>query len=154
MISDFVIDYVYSYEENYLKIKAPNFNFNLNLRAPITVICGNSATGKTLLLNTIHEVQKFRQDAGLAARNPVIVFFGDETIEFEDVEQLVIIDRGDFCLTDEICDKIRNCKRTKFLIMARGLHNLGLTPNYYAELVRSNTELSLHYKFSERLWFI
>ncbi len=154
MTSDFVIDYKYDYERNYLEVKTDDiFDFDLELRAPITLIRGESATGKSLLVNLIEQIKQARK-INHQITDKVLIFTKDRVIDFEDEKQLVIIDRGDFCLTENICEKIRKCRKTRFLIMARGNYDLGLTPNYVADLVQENGIVKLQFEFSERLWFI
>ena len=154
MTSDFVIDYKYNYKENRLEVKTDDvFDFDLVLRAPITLIRWESATGKSLLVNSIEQIQQARKINDWTT-DKVVIFTTNKVIDFEDEKQLIIIDRGDLCLTENICEKIRKCQETRFLIMARGSYNLGLTPNYVANLVQENGIVKLQFEFSERLWFI
>lgn len=154
MISDFIIDYQYDYTTNRLQIKTKKVNFDLEIRKPVTIVRGGSASGKTLLVNTIKEVQNFRKNIGLSVKDNIILITNNDEFEVEDKEQLVIIDRGDFNLTETICEKIKSCKKTRFLIMSRVFYDLGVTPNYYAELTQNKDTIELQFKFSERSWFI
>lgn len=134
--------------------------FDLEIRKPITQVYGESATGKTLLVNFVKNEKKndkFNVSCEENIVSNIAVF--DETFCKKDISSitnsLIIIDRCDLILTDDIVDFIATDTRNHYLLFSRTGLPLEISPNYYGEFVwdkRSNT-ISIYYKYSEVSWF-
>ncbi len=129
--------------------------FDLDIRKPITQVLGDSATGKTLLVNYIKADKDSGRFNALEDYPNVIAY--DNIFLKEDLKDLrdtlIIIDRGDLILTDELVDFICRDKKNSYLIFARTTLPLGLSPNYYGEFITEGDRIILKYMFSEVGWF-
>ena len=67
-------------------------------------------------------------------------------------EGLIIIDRADAFLSKDDVSYIRSDKNNTYLIMSRCNLDLGISPNYYAELVNNDGIIELKYKYSVEGW--
>lgn len=62
-------------------------------------------------------------------------------------EGLIIIDRADAFLSKDDVSYIRSDKNNTYLIMSRCNLDLGISPNYYAELVNNDGIIELKYEY-------
>lgn len=143
---------VYDYNSNILDFtRKDGIRYKLNLRGSITVIDGNSGTGKTLLVSELFHLKKSGENlTGLDLSNIVILKSFEDKIE--DEKKLYILDRADKVLNDDMCDTICSCKNAHFLIFARGSYNLGISPNHFGTLQRNENNISIVYDFNEKWW--
>lgn len=132
-------------------------SFDLEIRKPITQIYGNSATGKTLLVNYVkNEKRNNKYNESIEDLSNIFVF--DDTFSIEDISKisnsLIIIDRCDLILSSDIVNFIVADRSNHYLLFSRTALPLGISPNYYGELVCSDTNtISISYKYSEVSWF-
>lgn len=150
----------YNKEKGRLFFKTYNgFTVDFDIRKPITQLLGDSATGKSFISNMIAEYKKSEDSNNT---DVVYTFNNIEVInrkkDLDLIEkpnaELIVIDRGNFYLTENDISLIQDNKKEKdFLIIARGLPNLDLTPNYIAELIEQNGTFHLTYKFSVKGWW-
>ena len=147
---------IYDYENSKLYLSYSNKAiFNLDIREPITVISGESASGKTLLVSCINDVvQNIRLNQ--SGDTPNIIAF-DKKFSITEVEELpyslVVIDRADLILTEEDVKYIRKDNLHHYLIYTRSFLDLDLTPNYFGEFKSKGKEIVIEYDFSEGCWF-
>lgn len=142
---------IYNYEKAFLDFNSPSgIEYQLQLRPKITVVVGDSATGKTYLANALTDLKCIQEDFGNGEAINVDVFNGKFP---EDRERLVIVDKGERQFSEELHNWILSTKKLHYLIFARGNLNLGLTPNYYGEFKREGNLITMYYRFNERLWF-
>lgn len=144
---------IYDYKKNTLQYTIRNTIFDLKLRGNITIIDGASASGKTLLFNSILNIKRLDKEiAKVDASNIYLITYGHAE-SFDDKECLVIIDCGELVLTDKLCRKITQCNKARFLIFTRGSHNLYCSPNHFGEFVKdSNNTITIDYMFNEPGW--
>ena len=140
----------YDYKNAHLDFKTHKTMYSLQLRPRITVVTGDTSTGKTYLVNSLMNEKKVA--AQLGTDTFINVFIFDKELP-EDIEGLVIIDKGDLVCSKELCEHIRDTKNLHFLIFARGVIDLKLSPNYFGEFKLENDVVTIEYEFSERLWF-
>ena len=67
--------------------------------------------------------------------------------------KLIVIDRADIVLTEEIKECIKNDCSNVYLLFIRGPIGLNISPNYYAHLVREDNTIRLEYEFNVGRWF-
>lgn len=130
--------------------------FDLDIRKPIVQIMGDSATGKTLLVNYLKADKLSAKYNGISDYPDVYVFdINSPDIDISGLQRkLIVIDRGDLILQDSLIDKIRTDRNNSYLIFARMTLPLGLSPNYYGEFkVSDGNVISIAYLFSEVGWF-
>lgn len=143
---------IYDYNKAFLQFSTPvGIKYALQLRPMITVVVGDSGTGKTYLAETIQNMKQIQASFGNTAEFSNVGVFNGTLIE--DKESLVIIDKSEQQFSDQIHDWVLNAKKLHFLIFARGNLDLRLTPNYYGEFKREKDVIQMYYRFSERLWF-
>ena len=149
----------FDFSNSRLKYKALNdFCVDIVLKTDIVIINGNSATGKTLLVNSIREQKENEEANGVSNysfRNIESIRKKDELkkINFENEGNLYIIDRADIILNDkELVKNIYFDTKNKYIIMARCNLGFNLSPNYYAEMIYENNTLSIKYYFDHEGW--
>lgn len=150
---------VYDFKQNILDYTSKNgLRFYLQLRGNITLIVGNSGTGKSYFTNLMIDEktnEKYNKNKVFHFDNIYIV--GEElTIqELERLENnLIIIDRGDFKrIEEDILKYMDQDIQNMYLIFSRNNHGLNITPNYYGEFVRNGNEITIYYKYNEVGWF-
>ena len=142
--------YKYDYDKGVLLFESNRTTYSLQLRPRITVITGDTSTGKTFLVNSIIAEKKIATQLDANVLKNVFIFNGALP---DDIEGLVIIDKGDLVCSSKICEQILNTRKLHFLIFARGITGLSLSPNYFGEFKTENNVVTIKYEFSERLWF-
>lgn len=150
---------IYNFDSGRLVANYRNIvSFNLDIRKPITQIYGDSATGKTLLVNFIrNEKRNSKFNAGSINDLSNIFVFDDIVTEsdlFDIKNSLIVIDRCDLILSLNIVDFIVEDKSNNYLLFSRTSLPLGLSPNYYGEFVHDfDNNIIISYKYSEVSWF-
>lgn len=143
---------VYDYDKNCIKLRTKNrLSYDLDLRGNITIIDGESGSGKTLLVENISRL-KCNSSAITGFDVSDIIVVRDPNFSVVDSKVLYIIDHGDRILTDTICESICKCIFTRFLIFARGSYNLGVSPNHLGNFVKEDNTIKISYDFNERWW--
>lgn len=150
---------IYNFDSGRLVANYRNIvSFNLDIRKPITQIYGDSATGKTLLVNFIrNEKRNSKFNAG-GINDLSNIFVFDDIITESDLSDiknsLIVIDRCDLILSLNIVDFIVEDKSNNYLLFSRTSLPLGLSPNYYGEFVHDfDNNIIISYKYSEVSWF-
>lgn len=152
------MDRVYDYESGRFKASYRDMvSFDLNIREPITQIYGDSATGKTLLVNYIKNEKRNSNFNNLDRDALKNVFAFDDNLFVKDLSRiersLVVIDRCDLLLTSDILDFIVSDRKNHYLLFSRTGLPLGLSPNYYGDfVVNEENKISILYKYSEVGW--
>lgn len=143
---------VYDYSTNSIFFtRKDGTRYNLKLRGKVTIVDGNSGTGKTLLVSELKNLKKTGYGlTGIDLNNVSIITSSSDLIL--DESMLYIIDRADTILDDILCDKICTCLNARFLIFARSSYSLGVSPNHFGELIFSGNEVSIKYDFNEKWW--
>lgn len=150
---------IYNFDSGRLVANYRNIvSFSLDIRKPITQIYGDSATGKTLLVNFIrNEKRNSKFNAGSINDLSNIFVFDDIVTEsdlFDIKNSLIVIDRCDLILSLNIVDFIVEDKSNNYLLFSRTSLPLGLSPNYYGEFVHDfDNNIIISYKYSEVSWF-
>lgn len=149
----------YDYEKNKLNLKIKSgLVFDIQLRGRITLIRGNSGTGKTLLVKSIEGIMNSGANSvaylgGVDVSNIITITKSLNGFDFEDNERLVIIDRADFCLSDKVVERIRSYRNLRFLIFARGSYDFFISPNQIGVFEDNGNKISIKYDFSKEGWF-
>ena len=112
----------FDFESGKLIVNSGHVRFDLDIRKPIAQIVGNSATGKTWLINYMQNDRKSGVNNGISYfMNVYTVTSVEEAKTVMGVtKSLILIDRGDFILTDELVSSIRMDRKNSYLIFARG----------------------------------
>lgn len=119
-----------------------NKRFNLNFRDRLTVIMGDSATGKTLLYLKLASESAFRDD--------IVCFnFTAKVDILHEVKKrkntLFVFDNADIILTPEIKRYIQDDESNQYILFGRDTDDLRLAAINIAELVVIGNEIKLNY---------
>ena len=148
---------VYNFDSGSLVIQYRDISFDLKLRNPITQVYGDSAAGKTLLVNCIKNEKKNNRFNNECADNLSNIFVFDDAFSVEDLSKitnsLIIVDRCDLILSEGITEYIACDRSNHYLLFSRTGLPLGISPNNYGEFVCSEGVVRVHYKYSEMCWF-
>lgn len=142
-----------------LKLNLPEVRFDLSLRYGITVIDGESSTGKSLLVNKVRKCLSADALSGSSYvdsnREIVCIDYTNfKEISIDGVNKFFIIDNADIVMSEEYISAIRNTVPDNlFLILGRGSYGLGLSPNYFGEFYDDNGVIRIRYDFNAKGWF-
>lgn len=146
---------IFDYEKNILKFTTKdNFTIDFKLRGKVTIITGETATGKSWIVDCIKNYKNATSEATPYNCENVLIIdtIQNCTIPVISKNCLIIIDRGDFLLNSKLVKFINNDRFNHYLIIARGNTGVNATPNHYAELKRENMKFYLEYLFNEDGW--
>ena len=140
----------FDWETNTLDIEtAAGIKFDLKLKGNKTIICGDSATGKTLLCSVIKSYQDSFNDPVLSKydMSNIILITKQNKHELQSYKsKLMIIDRADLLLNDADVETINNdTDVNKYIIFSRKPLGIYLSPNYYGELITKGDTIGLEY---------
>lgn len=119
-----------------------NKRFNLNFRDRLTVIMGDSATGKTLLWMKLASESAFRDD--------IVCFNYTAKVDIlHEIKKrsntLFVFDNADIILTPEIKRYIQDDESNQYILFGRDTDDLRLAAINIAELVVIGDEIKLNY---------
>ncbi len=145
----------YNWENNILDFIDINSNrYLLSFKGNKTVVQGKSGTGKTLictmLTNIIDDDNVILRP--YSADNIFIASKKDVDKVFEQSKKLIIIDRAEFILNQQLVTFINQDRINRYLIFSRKPIGLAVSPNYFATLYNNNGCLQLNYEFDEVGW--
>ena len=132
--------------------------FDLILRPHITQIYGDSATGKTLLVDCIKmEQNNYKNNTSIAKYDTSNIKVFDSNMTIYDLKSInngiIIIDRADLFLDKSVIEYISSDTKNQYLVMARAGLNFGISPNYYGQFVKDNNKVTIQYDYSIKGWF-
>lgn len=144
----------FDYENKHLSLwYRGEVHFNLELGGRITQVTGDSATGKTFLTNAVITVVK---DMELNNSPGINLMAYNSKPSIQELRgqsgNLIILDRADLYLDDELVEFIRNDLSNCYLIFARQGYSFGISPSHVGELTEKDGVFSIHFKFKERGW--
>ena len=147
----------YDWDNNVLKFEDQSRNkFNLCLKGNKTIICGESATGKSLICNILKRYMNSSNSEVLRRYGTSNLFIADyENIKKigEQKNKLILIDRADILLTEYDVEIINNdTDLNRYIIFARKPLGIYLSPNYYAIMKREGDTTTIEYLFNVRGW--
>ena len=133
-----------------VKIHNRRVTFTLELERNITVISGDSATGKTTLISSISSYEEYGEKSGVSieSHKPCRVLRGKNW--YDDLSSIsdsfVFIDEGnDFISTNEFAIAIRNTNNYYIFVTRENLHQLPYSINSILELKKSTSRFKHTY---------
>lgn len=145
----------YNWDENRLLFNDTYGNkYDLKFKGKITIIQGESGTGKTLIYNHIKKLKELsgRFIEYAVSNIELIDKYNINSIE-EFEHKLIIIDRGDLLINSEVADIINHdFGKNRYLIFARKFTGVEISPNYYGVIKKNEKELKLEYMFNVKGW--
>ncbi len=147
---------MYNFDKNILAFKN-DMSYDLHFKGDITIVTGNSGTGKTYLVDFIAKLKKAldKKSSKYSADNIFILDIENLSKLKSQSGKLIIIDRADVLLQGKewVVDFINHDLNNKYLIFARGNLGIEVSPNHYATFVNSDDCITLHYEFNEWGWY-
>lgn len=112
-----------------VSVENNRLHYEFEIKQNITVIRGNSATGKTILVNMLRQAQKFGASSGidLICEVPCKILEGEnwKLILENAVDTIFFIDNGNaFINTVEFAEAVKKSNNYFVLITRENLHNL------------------------------
>lgn len=125
---------------------------DVELRNRVTVVAGDSATGKSFLYQMLKKQRNYDRSCDRDTIYSNMVFMsqsdGDKIEDIlECTNRFIIIDNGDILLGEhhEIGEIITGDYTNQYLIFARGFVGIQVPPNCYAYMVRDKNRIFLEY---------
>ena len=146
---------VYDWETNRIEFDDKDGNiYNLQLRGNVNIVVGDSASGKTLLCNKIMNIAR---DKNIVARkysaDGMFVVNEDNVDKLkENNHTLILIDRAEQILDDDLVDYINRDISNRYLIFTRKSLGIEITPNHFAEMREHDREFRLEYRYNVGGW--
>jgi hypothetical protein len=152
---------IYNFDTGELSLTTKeNICFTLRLRPKVTVIMGNSATGKSLLWKTVETIKRTEKDM-TAERIASDIELINRHTDADKIKnylslsgKLIIIDNADMLFKELpwLADSITDSADNHFLVFSRDTAGLGVTPNHYGEFHVNGKTVSVEYAFSVKGW--
>lgn len=128
--------------------------FSISLHNGITIINGESASGKTLMCKRIMDIQKDKNKIAQKYSADNIFIVNDDNIDklSQQRDKLIIIDRADILLSNKEINIINCDIHNRYLIFARRPLGIKVTPNHFATLVKQGNDIATQYEFNVKGW--
>ena len=112
-----------------VSVENNRLHYEFEIKQNITIIRGNSATGKTILVNMLRQAQKFGASSGidLICEVPCKILEGEnwKLILENAADTIFFIDNGNaFINTEEFAEAVKKSNNYFVLITRENLHNL------------------------------
>lgn len=131
-----------------LRIKVDKIDFNLVFHTRITLIQGNSGTGKTYLYNALVNKYLLESDSDIICMNYLDAKKGTIKNILNTVKnKLIIIDNADIALDEEDKWQITCDFDNQYVLFLRNFGCLKPVPSSFAELEVKNTKGYLYFPF-------
>jgi len=128
---------------------------DFELRPPITIIQGNSSTGKSLFYQWFDAQRRLPENKEKYA-NVILLNYSSEINDIAGkTGKLFVIDNADILLYDmpNIVEHIALDYDNQYVIISRRPYNFGMSPNHYATIIESNNRFTLNYEFNVEGWY-
>lgn len=136
----------------YRKLKYANLEIDLEFKSELTIICGDSAVGRTFIYNLLSEEPSKDKIIFINYLTPsdileYIVLSGKIK------NRLIVIDNVDILLSEErVVNGIRNDNSNQYIVMMRKYDSLAKSQKNIARLIRRENRLVLYYTLLENFY--
>lgn len=129
-----------------ISFKAMPFQYELSFDDRVTLVRGNSGTGKTYMYNILSDLR-------LTEKYNKIKLFNYKTDNFHEMlakcqDSFIVIDNADILLNDEDKLFINFNLSNQYMLFLRNCDGLNLSANSFTTLEKKNNVLSLKKEFS------
>lgn len=123
-----------------------DMEYDLKFLDQLTLIGGESGTGKTLFYNLM--LKKAANDTENiycfnASTNQSVINNALKMLQYK----LIIVDNADISLDDKARYLVATNTKNQIILLGRNSNGLHLTPTRYAELIEDNNRVYLEYSF-------
>lgn len=126
---------------NQIEFKATPFSYFLEFSSRITLVRGDSATGKTYLYQNLEDVKLLPQYHNIKLLNYKSDNFHDELVKCRN--KFIVIDNADILLTDKDKQFINFEKSNQYMLFMRNCDGLNLTPDSFTILNDQDYQITL-----------
>lgn len=127
--------------------------YDLELRGNVTIVKGDSGTGKTLMCQVVKQMISYGD------KDKIV--FDDKNVSSVSVavlqtykNKLILFDDADITLRGELLKYVLSDKNNYYILFRRDNYDVHLSPNYYAELVLGNDRVRrLKYTWEKVGWY-
>lgn len=136
----------------YRKLKYANLEIDLEFKSELTIICGDSAVGRTFIYNLLSEEPSKDKIIFINYLTPsdileYIVLSGKIK------NRLIVIDNADILLSEErVVNGIRNDNSNQYIVMMRKYDSLTKSQKNIARLIKRENKLMLYYTLLENFY--
>lgn len=136
----------------YRKLKYANLEIDLEFKSELTIICGDSAVGRTFIYNLLSEEPSKDKIIFINYLTPsdileYIVLSGKIK------NRLIVIDNADILLSEErVVNDIRNDNSNQYIVMMRKYDSLTKSQKNIARLIKRENKLMLYYTLLENFY--
>lgn len=134
-----------------VKLRAYGRNIDLEFKDRITLVSGNSGTGKTLIFELLNDIQMKDKDKYTCINKALLnqTKMRLSTFIKKATGKLIVIDNADIILTDTDKKIINSDNKHAYLLFARNQQGLNITENSLTELHDDGRTISLKYRFDD-----
>ena len=135
----------------YRKLKYANLEIDLEFKSELTIICGDSAVGRTFIYNLLSEEPSKDKIIFINYLTPsdileYIVLSGKIK------NRLIVIDNADILLSEKrVIEGIRNDESNQYIVMIK-YDSLAKSQKNIARLIRRENRLALYYTLLENFY--
>ena len=140
---------------NKIEFQMKPYSVDFELRPPITIIQGDSSSGKSLFYQWLDAQRRLPENKEIY-ENVVLLNYSSEINDIvEKKGKLFVIDNADVLLYDapDMVEHIAMDYDNQYLIICRRPYNFGISPNHYATIVEHDNQFTLNYEFDEDGWY-
>lgn len=151
----------YDWKENKLEFSDTRGNqFRLQFKGNKTIVHGKTASGKSLIVQKLQSIDGIGNvrmfDFKPYSIDNIFILTShnkDEYILGKVKQKLIIIDRGDLMIDEEMAELINDDFNTnRYLIFARKPLGIDISPNHFGKLVNHDGIIELEYDFDVKGW--
>jgi len=131
------------------------YKVDFNLRPPVTIIRGDTGSGKTLFCQWL-KLQKRLPENRAKYKNVILMDHGSDIQDIVGKKgKLFVVDNADFLLENatDIVEHIATDYDNNYLIICRRAYDFDASPNHYATIVETDGLFTLDYRFNVAGWY-
>jgi len=123
-----------------------NWTFNFSFKGRITVVDGDTSTGKSLFCDSLARAVNNDPSGNLKKISVYNSLYKCDLAALQGrSNEFIVIDNADIILNDDIAEYIAEDLNNQYLIFARQPWDFRITPDNFAALINSNNEFSIEY---------
>ena len=137
-----------------INFEVNGYKFDFDLRPPVTVIWGDSSSGKSFFWQMLSLYKSLPENSESCSNIELLNYSSKIETVLTQTGKLFIIDNADALLQDkpDIAEHISVDYGNNYVIMGRCAFNFGVSPNHYAVILEENKVFTLHYEFNVKGW--
>jgi len=137
-----------------ISFEVNGYKFDFNLRPPVTVIWGDTSSGKSFFWQMLSMYKYLPENCESYSNIELLGYNSKIENVLTQTGKLFVIDNADTLLQDKpnVVEHITVDYNNNYVIMSRCSFNFGVSPNHYATIVEKDKLLTLDYQFNVKGW--